>query len=287
MRNLTIKREKKFVGCLAKARVYIEDAQLGDTVIDGVKCTKLGELKSGEEKTFSIGEEGARLYVIADKLSKNYCNDCFEIPAGSEDVSVSGENRFSIFAGNPFIFNVPVSEDVSKKRKKKARIGALVLVLAIIIGLAAGFFISNGAIALLNGRPKTFSENGFEITLTSKFTKVNLESFKSSYNSEDVAVFIVEEDFDSLPNSESMTVEEYAALVISANAKNAKIFKEDGLLRFEYTAESTTNGKTFHYTAYVFKGDNSFWIVQFAVSPEKLSEYKNDFADWARSVKVS
>lgn len=52
MRNLTIKRAKSFVGCLAKMKIYIEDPAAGDTEIGGVSCRRLGELKNGEERPF-------------------------------------------------------------------------------------------------------------------------------------------------------------------------------------------------------------------------------------------
>ena len=60
MRNLTIKRNKTFVACLAKMKVYIEDASANDLTINGIPCRKLGDLKNGEEKNFSIGENAAK-----------------------------------------------------------------------------------------------------------------------------------------------------------------------------------------------------------------------------------
>ena len=62
MRNLTIKREKSFVGCLTKARVFVCDELTGDTKINGDKCYKIGDLKNGEEKTFAIGDEETKIY---------------------------------------------------------------------------------------------------------------------------------------------------------------------------------------------------------------------------------
>ena len=75
MRNLTIKRQKSFVACLGKMKVYIEDPMANDLVIKGVYCRKLGDLKNGEEKTFQIGDNAAKVFVIADALSKDFCNE--------------------------------------------------------------------------------------------------------------------------------------------------------------------------------------------------------------------
>ena len=93
MRQLTVRREKTFVGSAAKAHVYIADPQ-GDTVISGMNCTKLGELRNNEEKTFEITEEATRVFVTADKLSQSFCKDSAAVPAGTEPVLLTGKNKF-------------------------------------------------------------------------------------------------------------------------------------------------------------------------------------------------
>ena len=86
MRNLTIKRTKSFVGCLGKMKVYIEDPLSNEMTINNTPCRKLSVLKNGEEKTFLIDENEAKVFVIADKLSKGFCNEYYNVPAGEEDV---------------------------------------------------------------------------------------------------------------------------------------------------------------------------------------------------------
>ena len=80
MRNLTIKRAKSVVACLAKVKVYIEDSFADDLEINGVRCRKLGDLKNGEEKTIPadsvilsvgytpapIAEKAKHIHVIGD-----------------------------------------------------------------------------------------------------------------------------------------------------------------------------------------------------------------------------
>ena len=92
MRNLTIKREKRFVGCLGTMQVYMEDPQNNDMIINGFACRKLGTLKNGQEKTFAVSESAARVYVIADKLSVSFCNEYYVLPEGTEDVVLTGRN---------------------------------------------------------------------------------------------------------------------------------------------------------------------------------------------------
>lgn len=105
MRNLTIKRKKSFAACLTKMKVYIEDLTSNTIVISGIPCRKLGELKNGEEKTFQIGEQAARIFVIADTLSKEFCNDYYQLSEGQENVFLSGKNKLNPAIGNAFRFD--------------------------------------------------------------------------------------------------------------------------------------------------------------------------------------
>ena len=123
MRNLTIKRRKTFVGCAVKMKVYIEDPYSNDIIINNVSCRKLGTLKNNEEKTFVIEDNAAKVFVIADKLSKNYCNEFYQLPAGSEDVYLTGKNKLNLASGNPFLFDNNDNEEALKNRKKGTKKG--------------------------------------------------------------------------------------------------------------------------------------------------------------------
>ena len=85
-------------------KVYIEDTSPTELQINGVNVRKLGTLANGETGTFEIGEDELRVYVIGDKLSKNYCSDFAVIPAGSEDVALKGRNHLDPSVRNAFIF---------------------------------------------------------------------------------------------------------------------------------------------------------------------------------------
>ena len=143
MRNLTIKRKKKFVACLGKLKVYIEDAQTNELIISGVPCRKLGDLKNGEEKTFEIGEDAAKVFVIADTLSKDYCTEFYQLSEGQDDIVLTGENYFNPANGNAFRFDNNNSEEVLAARKKSNKKGATVLIIAIIVGFIIGFILSS------------------------------------------------------------------------------------------------------------------------------------------------
>ena len=141
MRNLTILREKTFVASLAKIKVYIEDPSAGDTVINGVSCRKLGEIKNGEEKTFEIENLAAKVFVIADQLSKNYCNEFYELPEGSSDIRLTGRNEFNPLVGNAFRFHDNQSPEVKRARNKGSAIGIAILIGSVIAGFVLGYLL--------------------------------------------------------------------------------------------------------------------------------------------------
>ena len=115
MRNLTITRIKSAVACTAAMKVYIQDEETQELTIGGVPCRKLGNLKNGETATFAISDRAAKVFVIADKASRNYSNDYYPIPAGTEDVTIAGKNKYSPFIGNPFRFEGVTDPEVLAK----------------------------------------------------------------------------------------------------------------------------------------------------------------------------
>lgn len=120
MRKLTIKRKKSFVASLAKLKVYIEDPA-GELDITGIKCRLLGTLANGEEKSFYIEENAAKVFVIADKMSRDYCYDCRNLPEGNEDIYLTGKNAFNPATGNAFRFEGARMRKSQKDTRKAKR----------------------------------------------------------------------------------------------------------------------------------------------------------------------
>ena len=291
MRNLTIKRTKCFVGCLAKMKIYIEDPQSGDTVISGTPCRKIGELKNGEEKTFQIGEQSTKIFAIADKISKNYCNEYIELPEGNEDIYLSGQNKFNLANGNAFRFDNNESAEVQAHRKssnkKGLKIFITILAVAVVVGLLAGFcaarLINSGNTDKPVKAATTFSSEGMNITLPDEFEEVKVGTYTAAYDSEDVAVFALRESFNLIVGSENYSLRQYAQSVIDVNnLGSAEITESDGLTHFEY--ENKTNGGSFKYIAYVYKTDDAFWLIQFAATDKNVEKYADQITEWAKSV---
>lgn len=286
MRNLTIKRTKTFVACLAKANVYIEDEQNYDLIINNSPCRKLGTLKNGEEKTFEISESSARVYVIADKLSKGYCSEFAEIPYGEEDVTLTGKNHFNPATGNAFRFDGEVSEEVLANRKKGFRRGIVILTIALVIGLIIGVIVGSAIGNVLfgnisSGNAKDFSTADMTMTLTDDFQTTSYQGYDLVCQSKKVVVFALCEKFSLYPVMKGWSIDDYTNIVKNnAGAKNT--LHADGLTYFEYDA---VNGTDYHYYAFVYKTDDAFWFIQFATSKADAEAYKAQIMEWAKSVK--
>jgi len=284
MRELKIKRNKSFVGCLAKMKVYIEDPESNEITINNTACRKLGELKNGEEKTFEIGEEAAKLFVIADKLSKGYCNELYQIPAGNDNISLTGKNAFNPASGNAFRFDGNDSAEVVQNRKGGSKKGLVVLIVALIIGVVVGLAI----VGIAKSLPNTFSAQGMSITLTNEFKQTNAQGFDVCYDSPKAAVFVIKERFSQLPGSEDYTLAEYGDLVMeNSNLTSDALKTVDGLTYFEYDYTNPSNKQNYQYYAFIYKGGDAFWMIQFATYKKNANKYFDDIVKWAKSVKFS
>ena len=289
MRNLTIKREKSIVGCIGKMKVYIEDCEAGELTINGVPCRKIGELKNGEEKTFEISERSAKVCMIADKLSKEYCNEFYQLSEGNENIYLSGKNKFNPASGNAFRFDNNNSEGVSANRKKGTLKGILVLIVALAVGFGVGF----GVTSLLfpeskAAQPKTFTCDGMSITLTDEFSEIEAETFTVAYGSKEVAAFILSEPFALYDGSENYTAQEYMELFIEFNGiSSAEVKNSDGLTFCEYNRTLPSTGEVYTYFAYVYKAEDAFWLVQFATADKNADANREDIAEFAKSVEVT
>lgn len=283
MRNLFIKRNKNLAGCLAKLKVYIEDYTYGETKIDGVPCRKLGTLKNGEEKAFLIPDNAARIYVIADSLSKNFCNEFYNLPEGQYDIYLSGQCKFNPATGNAFRFDGVTDDAVLKNRKKGTKIGIIILIVAIIVGFIIGFITNfmNGA-----GETKQFKCEEMQITLTDEFMKVPVDSFDACYANEDMAVFILREDFSIMEGLDNYSLQEYGEASLDANDIKdiSEVKKNNGIMYYDYEWYNAEEGTTYYYYTTIFKSEDAFWTIQFAVTAEEVDEYMPQIIEFSETI---
>lgn len=285
MRKLTIKRKKSFVASLAKLKVYIEDPA-GELDITGIKCRLLGTLANGEEKSFYIEENAAKVFVIADKMSRDYCYDCRNLPEGNEDIYLTGKNAFNPATGNAFRFEGGTDEEIAKRHKESKKGGLIVLITAIVIGLTAGWIIGSGVTySKKKATPKDFSYEEMTITLTALFKEEEVEG-RTVFTSNDVAVFVLRENFVAGDiDLSGYTVRGYAELARENNPVMADATYEetDGVPNMVYTYAGD-DGKTYVYFTTFYKSSDAFWIVQYFVNESRYESRKPKFIEWAKTV---
>lgn len=292
MRNLTIERRKKFSGSAVPVKFYIEDAENEELRIDDTPCRKLGELKNGETKTFSIGTDSAKLFAIHDKLSKEYCNDFYQLPTSSEDIRLSGEARVNPGIGNTFIFDGVTPAELTPKKKRGRVIGWVILVISILVGTLVGRLAGDKIGGLLfpgaeDGEPKTFACEGMQITLTDAFSESEFEGYTVCYDSKDAAVFVLKEPFSLLDGLENYTLEQYGQLVLNANGmSDFELQTYEGLTYFEYEATGSDNNE-YYYISTLHKAGDAFWLIQFSVRADDAEELIPSVLQWAKSVSFT
>ena len=284
MRRLTVKREKEYAAHSVKVRLFAEDAA-GDTVIGGASCRLLGEVGNGVIKTFEISDRGGKLFAVADYADGSMCSDFCELPAGQDDVFLSGKGRTMSDGWHAFCFDDFCPPDASRGNGSHA--WHVFLSASIIVGLTAVIFLSYLASSMHFGA-KSFEYREMSITLTQDFSEDSSDGSTAYYISDDVAVFVQRDPFSSTPEVRDYSAEEYAGFIFeSAGTGGYRVESDDGLTYFQYNFTDPESEYTFHYVAYIYKSDNAFWLVTFAVEDYRFEEFAGQISYWAESVEFS
>jgi hypothetical protein len=131
-------------------------------------------------------------------------------------------------------------------------------------------------------KPKTFTASGMTIELTEDFAEKEMVGFTAVYQSKDVFVFALKEEFEIL--GDSMDLDEYADLVLEANQMDADVEHEGEHTYF--TFDKTVSGKDMTYTAVLYKGEDAYWMIQFACLSKDYDDLKDTIFGYAASVEV-
>ena len=283
MRKVYLTRDKSFVGFLGKLNVYVEDNINPDTTIASIPCRHVCKIKNGETVSFDIGDDAVKVVVIADQLSKNYCNDYYQVPAGVGDVEIGGKCTYNPGAGNPFRFHGVTDEDALANRKRTGRKGIITTIIAVIVGLVIGFALNMDT---LFEKPKTFSSDSFEITLTTNFDDLYKDGHYN-FSSKNATVVATVFRYADHAGVTSMSEEEFFDyLKENGNfGASTQMKTEGGLHIVEEKAESKSGNIISCFTVF-FKADDAFYMFDFGCENEKYQEFRPQFVEWAKSIKI-
>ena len=284
MRNLTVQRNKSFIGAIVKVNLYIEDENGTDANFDGVSCRYLGSLKNGESANFSVEEGAQKIFAVHSGDKKKNFYDYFKIPEGSEDWYISG--KFQSAFGNMFVFDNVTDEEILANRAAKSKKSWLTRIVAIAVGLAVGL----GVAFLLNpsASDKTFHTEKFSIVMNDDYKVGNAADYEVEcdyvYESDYALVVFTEDSFDLMQGLKYYNLETYAEFLAQVNEEEKwDTVKVDDFLYTEY--ELTIDGETYTYLLTMHKTDKAFWIVEFATLQSNYKSLKDDFIDYAKSIE--
>ena len=136
---------------------------------------------------------------------------------------------------------------------------------------------------------KEFSSNGMKITLTSAFRESQAEGYTAVYDSSEVAVIGLREPYSVAAQLEDMTLSEYADIVYQNNASKSPkpISTVDGLTVMEFEFHNDELDKDYSYFTVMLKGEDCFWMIQFASETNNYEECKPYFIKWAKSITLT
>ena len=120
-------------------------------------------------------------------------------------------------------------------------------------------------------------DDRFVLCLPEGFEEQYGTGYTAVFDSEEVAVLVLEEKFDDI--GVELTLDEYLNLIRNnANGSVSEIF-DDSLPYFVY--ENSEFGMHYFVTAY--EGEDSFWLLQYCCSEEDFNDYQERFLEWAYS----
>ncbi len=301
MRTLSITRRKALAGCLGKYKVYIEEPRWGDTVINGIRCRKLGVLKNGETAVFQIENHAQMLFVIADKLSKGYSNDFCRLPEGEEDISLIGKASFNPFTGNAFRFDDVTDYAVLENRRRGARRGATVFIVAFVAAVVLGALIGGVGTVLHNikmaGRDITVDDLTITLPYDFVYSKQNSTDYAVAFANDDYIVYFAEEPYSLMTDIEGSTAMHMTVLDYTVYRWNylvreyddyknfSGVLPDSGFAYAEFETDNEDSNARSYHLAVTYKTDFGFWHAEFIAPESKREEAREAFLEWARTVR--
>ena len=289
MRQLKITREKT-VTLSSSFYVCIADENSTDLKIKNVPCRLLGRLKNGGEASFEIPETEACVYVYEKKLSRDYTYDMYRIPAGEEDVALTGRSVFNPATSSSFRFYDNETEEALTNRAEADAKAKKVFVRNRILGLVIGVSVVLLAVFLaslfLRERPETFKIADASVTLTNKFTAesagesgVEDEYYLYASSRDVICEFFLADPADIKTVDDA---ENFYALYFGL--QNVQRYKREGLTYFTCTEQGTET--LLSSVVFMFEKNDTVHMLWFSTLPEDSEKYMTKFMEWAKTVVI-
>ena len=127
------------------------------------------------------------------------------------------------------------------------------------------------------------------ITLTNQFSEISSGGYTACYDSQDVAVIVLKEEFSLFEGFDKYTLNEYGNLLITNNNldSSVKLQNYNGLTYFEYQYSNPETKDLYHYFSVVFKTSDSFWMIQFVTLEKNYNYNKQNIINWAKNIEFT
>lgn len=320
MRKLTIKKEKSRLSRFSKTRICIYDPNSTDIKINKQPYRILGILKNGEEKTFPIDDSEIQILAFNEKSSRHITNDVYTIPAGTEDITLTGKDNNSLTRGT-FEFDNSTSNATLENRKEQKKTNIILfisIILAVVFAIAPGCSDTTALFGNQTYEQKTFTVDEMQIVLPSNFSDHTTEIYETMaeeleltdaeakdlnlifgdaylYSDSDF-IIITKETFEEykewgMQNPEALSLEEYFELVKNGELNIGKTFNElktDGNKSYvEHTFTGPNTNKDLKYITFLYKTDSAFWMVSFATIEEYFEVHRDSYFNWEETIEFT
>ena len=164
------------------------------------------------------------------------------------------------------------------------RISCIFVCCILILSLAA----CNSSVNVFDSNDKMFSGNGIEITLTESFELEEIEGYTMGFDSENVCVFVLKENFSQSEGLSELSLAEYSQMVYRANTSKfpGDVYNERGLTCMEYSFYNQDEAINYKYLSVMMKGSAAFWLIQFCCDADSYDVYYDEFIERAQTIVV-
>ena len=137
-------------------------------------------------------------------------------------------------------------------------------------------------------KAKTFTKLEMSIELNSSFAEKTIISQTAYYESKNVIVTALREEFSLLEGVENWSLTEYGEACVSANGLTgvSVSLSENGKYSY-FVYEKEVNGVKYSYLATCHKTSEAFWLIQFATFSNKYEKEKEQFYKYIDSIQFA